>query len=69
MVGTRDMRVYTGLGLHVQFELLAFLCLDVCSGDTNWSGEGLEAKVLGSGESCSLKAYVCFGLGVNVSGS
>jgi hypothetical protein len=31
---------------YVQFELLVFLCLDVCSRGTNWSREGFEAKSL-----------------------
>jgi hypothetical protein len=50
MVGTGDTGVYIGSGLqrvipYVQFKLLMFLCLNVCSRVTNWSGEGFEAQV------------------------
>jgi hypothetical protein len=63
MVGMGDTRDYTGSGLwrvipYIWFELLMFLCLDVCSRGTNWSGEGFETQVPGVSDSCSLKAYM-----------
>jgi hypothetical protein len=69
MVDIGDTRDYTGSGLrriipYVQFELLVLLCLDVCCRGYKLVGRVIrDPSPPGVGELCSLKAYVCFGVG------